>query len=101
MQEILKSHEEEIFDDGVTNQQQMKFVYTLIYSPNKSAHRDYQAIADLFGVAKGTAYNTIKRMDYKKKKLDILPYFHKMSSYFWPTKLNSNGITVIHSRYCF
>ena len=101
MQEILKSHEEEIFDDGVTYQQQMKFVYTLIYSPNKSAHRDYQAIADLFGVAKGTAYNTIKRMDYKKKKLDILPYFHKMSSYFWPTKLNSNGITVIHSRYCF
>lgn len=47
----------------------MKFVYTLIYSPNKSDHRGYQAIADLFGVCKGTAYNTTKRMEYQKKEV--------------------------------
>ena len=57
VQKILKSHEEEIFNDGVTYQQQMKFVYTLIYSPKKSDHRGYQTIADLFGVGKGTVYN--------------------------------------------
>lgn len=87
VQKILKSHEEEIFNDGVTYQQQMKFVYTLIYSPKKSDHRGYQTIADLFGVGKGTVYNTIKRMEYKKKEVGHPPIFTQDELIFLANKI--------------
>lgn len=87
VQGILKSHEEEIFNDGLTYQQQMKFVYTLIYSPNKSYHRGYQAIADLFGICKGTAYNTIKRMEYQKKEVGHPPIFTQDELVFLANKI--------------
>ena len=72
---ILKEHFNEIFNDTIIYQEQLKLVHSLIYSPIKSLHWGYSAIGNLFGIAKGSAYNTLQRMRFTKKQIGHPPIF--------------------------
>lgn len=72
---ILKEHFSEILNEEMTYQKQLKLVYTLIYSPIKSLHRGYLKIGCLFGISKGSAYNTLQRLKYEKMPIRRPPIF--------------------------
>ncbi len=72
---ILKEHFSEIFNEEMTYQKQLKLVHSLIYSPIKSLHRGYLKIGCLFGISKGSAYNTLQRLKYEKMPIGRPPIF--------------------------
>lgn len=85
-QKILNDHRDDILN-ARNYQEQVQFVFTLIYSPKRSDKRGYETIANLFGVKKGTIFNILKRIKFSKKRIGRPPLLNNVETLFFAKKI--------------